>query len=845
VGAPISRVGLVFLVCACLLVVSGLLLADVASAQGVPAPHGDVVLVEARVNQAVAKAKSAGGLAVLSDRLSAWDTVDVRDDKIIISDPFEHGGGWYAFTTRQLREIIGPGLVMGWWDDGSRERLTYTVRGSITYVHVPHFSEVVMGTANGSYTVDWGTISNTTTYSWELPSYDWYDAWLRLVGANTTHTNTIGPVWGDGTPTNTEVDSDVLRLDEAVEDDFSDLDYTSNPTWTASTAGVGSGYWDISEGFLNQTNSDDGSYGLISLDHNIPYTDVGWYNWSFRFSSSTTDSQNYQQVRFLYNHTANHYVRLYVYGGGNIRLNAYNGTSTNLIDVAWSHTTAWHDIAIHYNESGGWALYLDDDLIGEAFHSYTATDDHSLLLYMGNYADNAFDNLTFPIATTGNWLNDIVTLGYETTINNFTVGLSSCPADTNVTAVLRYGGGDTESTVSQVISSTGDTTIDVNDAADRYQIQIYFNGTASARCEVNLTDVKYTQATENAQWSPDGGSTYTALTDTALFAGETSWVNWTDYCGDWTENTTWIWGGATPSLQFNATWEDNLTFEWSRAGGFEWANITYTLASNSTGVLNATWPTSVDDCYSATGRIYDTAWNNTSFFYNSTGFGWALEPGEHTANISRLYNNAPEPPALADLALLVGEGFAWNHTHTDPEGNTFTLNTTWGNGESTTTTSGTYGYSYSGTFNITVWANETDAIVCSQNVSTTYQAVVSLPTTTTATTTALPAATTTTTPVVGWSGFGIDRPGSIWSSFLGNVGWIFIIGILLFVFGGCSVFAWIRGASIAFLILAGVLFLLGFDALGVIPLDDVWGWVSGLGSGAEDLLGLNNTTGAP
>src|SRR3990172_7124906 len=153
-------------------------------------------------------------------------------------------------------------------------------------------------------------------------------------------------------------------IQAAIIDDFSDGDYTNNPTWTMSAGN----FTVVSEALKNEG-------GWATEEISTPYTQT-YGTWEVRFRHSVvTPNSNKMRFHVMASSTSlsssNGYYFISNSGSGTIFGQPYVGLVRNsgagatfIIDsdgnpVAWSANTAWHTAQITRASSSDWSIYVD------------------------------------------------------------------------------------------------------------------------------------------------------------------------------------------------------------------------------------------------------------------------------------------------------------------------------------------------------------------------------------------------------------------------------------------------------------------------------------------------------
>ena len=275
--------------------------------------------------------------------------------------------------------------------------------------------------------------NSATSYSWSGPNSFTSSVQNPTVSASSTTamagTYTVSIVGGCAAST-------------GVVDNFSDGNFTSNPTWTVSSGG-----WQI-----YNISSTQYLYGdnAATVDIITTPSTQAYGTWNFDFSLQTTASTVSQVVRFFVTasstglSTTNGYY-VFIDGGGNLffrKLTA--GTATTLITSTWTANTSWHTVKVIRDFDNTFKLYLDGVLKGTsaADNSFTTSS------FMGAWNSGA-------IASDNHRLDNISsTLPASATT---TVVVNSGPSISNKTGTICSGGTYTLATASPDIVPVGTT----------------------------------------------------------------------------------------------------------------------------------------------------------------------------------------------------------------------------------------------------------------------------------------------------------------------------------------------------------------------------------------------------
>lgn len=180
-------------------------------------------------------------------------------------------------------------------------------------------------------------------------------------------------------------------------DDFSDGNYTSNPTWTAT------GSWSAANGYLSGTSA--GAY--IS----VPNTAMGIWEAKFRYTNVSMGTPwpriDFQFMSSTANTTGNRYsVISYLPSEGSEYSLMRSGT--NIITSTWTPDTNWHTIKVSRSSSGLFELFMDNVSKGTVTdNTYTASS--YMVIYITQTAhERQFDDIRVrkyaspePVATIG------------------------------------------------------------------------------------------------------------------------------------------------------------------------------------------------------------------------------------------------------------------------------------------------------------------------------------------------------------------------------------------------------------------------------------------------------------
>lgn len=208
------------------------------------------------------------------------------------------------------------------------------------------------------------------------------------------NTDTLG---GAAIPASSGDGSVELGGTKITYDTFSDLDYTTNPVWTAV-----SGTWSAANGYLEASN-----IGENKISTPTTFSPSNSYCWEsrFKFESLTGTAWNrwYLMVNYPdpspYTGTNGYFYELG--GTGQFKLNRQDGSSiASIISTSWSQSIAWRTSKACREPNGLWSIYVDGVLKGTVTDTtyttsnYVAFRDAANTVSENVYHDDIYMNQT-------------------------------------------------------------------------------------------------------------------------------------------------------------------------------------------------------------------------------------------------------------------------------------------------------------------------------------------------------------------------------------------------------------------------------------------------------------------
>ena len=224
-----------------------------------------------------------------------------------------------------------------------------------------------------------------------------------------TWTIPIDSAWGNGVFINTTEDlgDHFIKL-SLFRDNFEDANINN---WT-----VDGGTWSATDKYLKKTvklTSSDRVYANLSVN----ITPSTPFNMSFTYRN--TSKWGEIRARLYGNLTSNYNIKIRI--SDTFKLYRPDGTTLincNAVQPTLSDS-AWHDIRVQYDGTGGWAMFLDEVQCGS--NSDTPSLDSSFIIFTfpnANY-DNV-DNISVSISNKGNYTTETRDSGIGNEAKNIT-----------------------------------------------------------------------------------------------------------------------------------------------------------------------------------------------------------------------------------------------------------------------------------------------------------------------------------------------------------------------------------------------------------------------------------------
>ncbi len=257
------------------------------------------------------------------------------------------------------------------WYAGTTESITWTATpaegATITGIDIEFSSN---GGTSWSY-IEQG-LTNTGSYSWSIPQVSTSDARIRTTvhdDNGQTGRDTSGSFSIMGDPPAPPSDLAVEHVGEGglvVFDDFSDGDYTNDPTWT-----VYDGDWSVEQSGDNYWLE---GIGQISTPHTQAY---GAWEWDFQFVRNAAGRNNQMRFYFIQDqpepdvgNCSGYYIIVVpnMIGGDptiNLwRLDEGEPPEEPLVSDTWPGNEDWNTLRVERDDTGVFSVYLNGDLVG-------------------------------------------------------------------------------------------------------------------------------------------------------------------------------------------------------------------------------------------------------------------------------------------------------------------------------------------------------------------------------------------------------------------------------------------------------------------------------------------------
>ncbi len=189
-------------------------------------------------------------------------------------------------------------------------------------------------------------------------------------------------------------------------DDFSDGNYTSNPTWT-----VQSGAWEVSSEYLNGDNAASAN-DRISTPNTKAY---GEWEWKYQFETDAYGDESYIKFYFMYTSTTGYpggastdgyYMKIGTGGQFNLcRCDGGTGVAILTPTGLGNQSTTWHTAKVTRSSSGEFHIYYGGTEQGTGTTDNTYTTSQYLGIY--TYGHDAAENHRIDDIKTKNYGNTV------------------------------------------------------------------------------------------------------------------------------------------------------------------------------------------------------------------------------------------------------------------------------------------------------------------------------------------------------------------------------------------------------------------------------------------------------
>jgi fibronectin type 3 domain-containing protein len=218
----------------------------------------------------------------------------------------------------------------------------------------------------------------------------WFQTTKDQFDTDTMNGSAASASYGDGSV-------ELLGL-KITYDTFSDLEYTTNPTWTPYF-----GTWSAANGYLEATTAGTGNRISTPVTFNPSYG----YCWEDKFKFETNSGAVYYRFYYMVNNpdpnqvtgTNGYYIEFR--GTGTVQFYRQDGSGmASLVTFSWSGDPNWHVSKGCRDASGLWSIYFDGSLKGtKGDTTYTASNfigfrDDAPTTNHNIYHDNIYMNRT-------------------------------------------------------------------------------------------------------------------------------------------------------------------------------------------------------------------------------------------------------------------------------------------------------------------------------------------------------------------------------------------------------------------------------------------------------------------
>ncbi|OYT63833.1 hypothetical protein B6U67_01825, partial [Methanosarcinales archaeon ex4484_138] len=201
-------------------------------------------------------------------------------------------------------------------------------------------------------------------------------------------------------------------------DDFSDGDYTNNPTWTV----VEGTTWTAANYELDTGLADECEIKTTPDLHNV--------TWRGKFKMGTTSASDAAMIVKVLDDDSGNWYELYCAKGGAYNFNIVTSSSGSaLVSNSWTYDNEWHTYKLSRDSSYNWKYYLDGNLMGSVTNN---THEGSIFRFKAGQAMSY---------TAHTYWDNVIIQSFSPPEPTTTLGAeeSPGPADTSFTVTLPAG----------------------------------------------------------------------------------------------------------------------------------------------------------------------------------------------------------------------------------------------------------------------------------------------------------------------------------------------------------------------------------------------------------------------